>query len=335
MRSLAIMFGKVRRNLLVFGIAVLIGALAGVLYAITSPPRYKAVITFALEDESTGSGRSGLLGLATQFGFDFSSGGAGIFTRDNIQELILSRRIIQGALLSPVPYKPGASFATELTGILRLGSGQYVFPVNGGERSRTQDSILNQLYKVISKKLVEVRPPDKKRNVFTVICITEDEQFSKAFLEELITETSNFYIETKVKRARQHVETLQRRADSLRQAFYSSAYKRAAVADANINAAFQRPQVNTMISQSEMSLSAAAYSELVKNLEVAKYTLLRQTPLVQVIDTPGSPLEKQKKIALIYGIAGAFLGAFLVMLALALSVVFKNLKAQNFEPHGN
>ena len=63
--------------------------------------QYTSKLTFAIEEKSGGGGS--LLGLASQFGVDLGGGGGGLFTSDNLLLLLKSNRIIQGALLKPVP----------------------------------------------------------------------------------------------------------------------------------------------------------------------------------------------------------------------------------------
>jgi hypothetical protein len=83
------------------------------------------------------------------------------------------------------------------------------------------------------------------------------------------------------------------------------------LADANLNPAFQTPTVGIQRKQTDITVLATAYGELLKNLELAKFNLLRETPLIQVIDTPLLPLENKKIGRLTGGIFFAF--AFGVM----------------------
>ncbi|MDD3196201.1 MAG: hypothetical protein PHU68_10455 [Paludibacter sp.] len=58
---------------------------------------------------------------------------------------------------------------------------------------------------------------------------------------------------------------------------------------------------------------AAVYGEVLKNLETLKLDLARETPLVQIIDTPRYPLKKDK-LGKIKGIAlGGFLAGVLIV----------------------
>ena len=64
--------------------------------------QYTSKLTFAIEEKSGGGGS--LLGLASQFGVDLGGGGGGsLFSSTNLTSLLKSNRIIQGALLKPIP----------------------------------------------------------------------------------------------------------------------------------------------------------------------------------------------------------------------------------------
>ena len=59
---------------------------------------------------------------------------------------------------------------------------------------------------------------DKKVSILTIEVINENELFSQVFCESLAKETSDFYIQTKSKKARINVNVLQTQVDSVRNA---------------------------------------------------------------------------------------------------------------------
>ncbi len=78
------------------------GAILGLTYSFMKKPVYTATLSFALEDEKSGGGLSGALGLASSFGFDLGSSGGSIFTGSNLTELFKSRKMVEQTLLTPV-----------------------------------------------------------------------------------------------------------------------------------------------------------------------------------------------------------------------------------------
>ena len=62
-------------------------------------------------------------------------------------------------------------------------------------------------------------------------------------------------------------------------------------------------------------------------LELSKVTLRKETPLIQVIDRPILPLEKDKVSKLKSLILGGFLAGFLTVLYLVFSSLYKKIVA--------
>ena len=55
------------------------------------------------------------------------------------------------------------------------------------------------------------------------------------------------------------------------------------------------------------------YIEATKNLELAKFNLLINTPIIQVIDKPIFPLEEKRPRAVVGFLSGFFLGGALFL----------------------
>jgi hypothetical protein len=66
------------------------------------------------------------------------------------------------------------------------------------------------------------------------------------------------------------------------------------------------------------------YGELIKNTELAKFTLMREEPLIQIIDKPYFPLDRKKLGRGKGGIIGGFLGGILGI-AIAVGIRYKRM----------
>jgi uncharacterized protein involved in exopolysaccharide biosynthesis len=64
---------------------------------------------------------------------------------------------------------------------------------------------------------------------------------------------------------------------------------------------------------------------LVKNLEISKVSLRKETPLIQVIDKPVYPLIKKRISALKGVVISAFAGMGLTILILALGKMYEKI----------
>jgi hypothetical protein len=203
-----------------------IGSLLGLGYAFTQKPIYKAEFSFVLEDEKGGGGLGGALGLASQFGLDVGGGGGGIFAGDNLLELMKSRSMVQKALLSPINvngknqsladyYISFREMRNGWEGKPQLASLSYSINADVSKFNRVQDSVFMAMHQEIIGDLLTVGKKDINLSILQVEVNSEDEFFSKVFTEAIVTEVSNFYVETKTKKSKANVAILQFQADSI------------------------------------------------------------------------------------------------------------------------
>jgi len=327
-------FTFVKKNFLILLIFGIIGGVLGFLYAFTSKPVFKASISFVLEDEKSsggGVGLSGALGLASSVGIDLGSGGGGAFSGANLLELMRSRTMVEKALLkNQLINGKSENLANLFIQFKNLNAGwgndSQLNGLNfnaGQDRSKytlQHDSILGIIHSTIvgveGKGMLNVFQKDKKASIINLEVKATNETFAKLFVESLAKEVSQFYIETKSKRASMNVEILQKQADSIRNKLNEAI---TGVAQANDNIYNLNPALNvnrTPSSKRQIDVQAntAILTQLVANLEMAKVSLMKATPLIQVIDKPILPLDKDKvskrKSLMIGGLVAGFIALF-------------------------
>jgi uncharacterized protein involved in exopolysaccharide biosynthesis len=321
-------------------IAVIIGGAIGLTYAYLKKPIYKAELSFALQDEKSGSGGlSSALGLASQFGIDLGGGSAGgEFSGDNLLELMKSRSMVEKALLTTVSINGKPETLAELYinfNELREAWGgkpdmQNVRFLPGADRSKftlKQDSILGVFHSTLVKNNLTVDKIDKKLSIISLSVNSTNELFSKNFTEVLARVVSDFYIQTKTQKAAKNVAILQKQTDSVRRELNSALSGVAFLIDAspNANPSKQTLRVPSQRRQVDVAANQAIFAELVKNLELAKMSLLQETPLIQVIDRPILPLEKEKVGKLKGILIGGFLCGFLMIIYLSIMRLWKGI----------
>jgi uncharacterized protein involved in exopolysaccharide biosynthesis len=317
-----------------------IGAVIGFTYASFTKPSYQATTTFVLEEDKGGGGLSGAMGLASSFGFDLGGGGGGLFTSSNIIELMKSRLVVEKTLLNPVQVAgKEISLANYYIQINELKEGwakkpvlaNIDFPIHADRTkfSVEQDSILQTISAGLTKNNLTIAQKDKKVSIISLTVKTEDELFSKLFCEQLLKETSDFYIETKSKKARLNVDILQHQADSIRAELNSAITGVAAATDNvyNLNPAFNVKSTPSKRKQVDVQANTAILTQLVAQLEMSKVSLRKETPLVQLIDRPILPLQKEKLGRIKSFVLGGFLAGFLTVLYLVFGRLYKNLVA--------
>lgn len=305
-------------------ICALIGAVLGLSYSVLIPPKYTAVSTFVL-DESDKEGMLGqYAGLAAIAGIDINGGAGGIFKGDNIIELYKSRAMIKKTLLTAADFPQGkqklidryvASHQLRQKWESDSDVGTVNFNTDPDHFNRKQDSLITDIAVRFDKKFLEVGKPDKKLAIIKVAFTDKDELFAKAFTERLVDNVNNFYVQTKTKKTSQNVLVLQHQADSVKRALNQSLSGAASALDAapNANPALLSLRVPSQKKQVDVQAGTAIYSEMIKNLEIAKISLRQQTPLIQFVDQPVLPLEKSH-VGKVKGIViGAFAGMFLII----------------------
>jgi len=322
-------------------LAGIIGGIIGLTIALFDEPSYKAVLTFAMEEDKGVGGNagsiSGALGLASSFGIDLGGGGGGAFAASNLAELMKSRLIVKKVLLSPANINGEKISLVEFyirINNLRLSWNknpflrniQFLPDADFDKFSFQQDSILQTIHQsLILKDKLSITQRDKKVTILYVEVTSKNEIFSKLFCEKLAQETSNLYIETKSKKARINVDVLQKQVDSIRYELNGAISGVAFEVDNvyNLNPAFNIKGAPSKKKQIDVQANTAILTNVVVQLELAKINLRKETPLIQLIDRPVLPLPKEKLGKLTTLILGSFITGFISILYLIASDFYR------------
>ncbi|OXB22901.1 lipopolysaccharide biosynthesis protein [Flavobacterium tructae] len=323
---------------IIIGIAFL-GAVFGLTYSLIKKPIYTATLSFALEDEKSGGGGIGsALGLASSLGLDLGSGGGSIFVGSNLTELFKSRSMVEKTLLSPVKinnkvislaemYIQNNEWRKKWKDNSKLAKIEFLPNKDRKLFSRMHDSILGEIYGDLSKEALTVAQKDKKISIINIDVSSTNELFSKYFCEALAKEVGMFYVQSKSKKARLNMSILERQVDSI-QGELNGAIRGVAVANDNtfmLNPALNVRRAPSVRRQVDVQANTAILTELIKQSELAKVTLRKETPLIQVIDKPILPL-KREKFGKIKGIVfGGTIAFILVTIFLILRRILRNI----------
>lgn len=334
----------IRSKWAIIAFFIILGGSIGFFYAYAKKPIYTAATTFVLEDEKGSSGLGGLAGLASVTGIDLGSAGGGIFQGDNIINLYKSRKMLQQTLLTPVTINQKEKLLIDryisYNGLTKKWAknnkslkinflpDSLVAGVSFLRTNRLRDSILGSIVDDLERNYVNIYRPDKKLNMIKVEITANDEVFAKVFNDELVKKVNQFYIDTKTKKTLQNITILQHKTDSVRAVMNGAIYTTVAVADATPNLNPMR-QVKRLVPIQRAQFSAeankAVLTEMTKNLELTKLTLLRETPLIQVIDNPVLPLSKKTFGKIIYTVIFSMLAAILGVVIVSLRFFYIKL----------
>ncbi|MXV17384.1 Wzz/FepE/Etk N-terminal domain-containing protein [Hufsiella ginkgonis] len=315
-------------------ISAFIGALLGLAIAFLVKPKYIAECTFVLEEDS-GGGLNQYKGIAAMVGLDLSGMGSssGLFKDDNIIDLYKSRNMLEKTLLSK------AAFGTRQQLLISRFIDQNKlkdkwksakpedFDFSRQPFTVGQDSVIREVVKLIREEYLEVGRYNKKSSIIAVQYTGRDQLYSRAFTMALVENVNEFYIKTKTKKSAKNVRLLEHKADSVKRLLNASIGSVAAAVgqNPNPNIAIQRLKVPSQQRQVDVQANGALYSEIVKNLELARMSQDRETPLIQVIDYPKLPLEIKKISKALGLVAGGLIAGLLSVILLLLAEVFRSV----------
>jgi capsule polysaccharide export protein KpsE/RkpR len=318
-----------------FLIIGLLGAIFGYFYALHQRTEYQSYLSFALDEGGSEGGGSAALGIAAQFGLSLG-GSQNIFAGDNILDIINSRRMIEGTFLSVDTFdnKPMTLIEFYLQNErMNTHESKNITPIHfypGESRdsfSYAKDSLLYSVYLAFSQGNIIARRPDKRLNIYELLVTSHNEKFSKVFTDKLMEETNAFYTQIRSKKAGETLQILEKRVPDMKQKLDASIANKAAIQDANLNTPLADAEVPLLKQQSNSQVYAAAYGEMFKNLEIARFQYLQSIPLLQIIDAANYPMKTIKpgklKTAIIFSVIATFI--FLTVFIIIIFLRFRRI----------
>ena len=269
----------------------------GVLIAITSDKKYNAELTFVVEDPKAKSSLTAMSGIASQFGFDIGGGSSSTFSESNILELLKSRGVVEGALMQKAEISGKEDLLIEhylkLNGIKEEWAANSDFvPVNYNNKlTYIHDSISGDIWRNIIEEKLFVKMQSDEANIINLSYSSVNDEFAKQFIEVLINEMSKMYTVHKTAQAKNTLDFLQDRADSVFNELELAEIDLAKVKDINQRIVKASGRLQELQLMREVEVLNTMYLEIIKNLEISKMTLLNRTPIIQIIDKPILPLE--------------------------------------------
>lgn len=272
---------------------------------------YTAKLTFVVEEgRSGGSSLGGLASLAGQFGVDVGgSGSAGVLSGENILLYFKSESLAREVLLSKYDSTGNNSVAEKYVEIYKLREGweknnkigNVEFPVynNSTNYSRLQDSLLQGIIRGINKTQFNIAKIDKKASFIEVRTTMENEELAKIYCDRIVNRAVEKYINIKTQRQKTTVDKLQvsvdRIANLLKEKTISGAALQTSSSTMDINPLYRSgTTVAVESTMRDKTMLATIFASATQNLEMAKFTLSQETPVIQIIDSSNFPLERKK-----------------------------------------
>ena len=197
--------------------------------------------------------------------------------------------------------------------------------------TRQQDSVMRFVYKDITKGMLEVEKLQTQLNIVLIKVSSTDEIFAKLFTENLIKSVSDFYIHLRTQRAVESLSFMQQRADSTKVALESAEKELAGCEDAiySVPTVKYQAQLEKAKLMRKVEILQVVYTEILKNLELAKMNLLNVTPLVKIIDKPILPLMVWSIPLLLATVGMALAGFIFIIVILFLKMIIRDAIQEN------
>ncbi len=320
-------FKKVIQKWILILIAIIVCGILGIIYAFLQKNKYTAQLNFVTESKS-GGGLSSYASIASQFGIDLGTGGSGMFEGENLIELIKSDKLVSKTMLQAFNNKESfISFYISENKMLKKNMPMPNFSYNDNIKNDwIADSMLNVVTTSVLKNNLSVEKFDKKLDFIFIKFTFSNQHFAKQFVEQLAKNTIDFYIDYKSKKHIANVALLQRQADSVRSLLFGGITDMASTNDLNVNPLKQVVRATSQKKGIDVQVNTAVYGELQKNLQIARLMMLKETPVIKIIDTPRLPLKNLKWGRLLTGLVFAFAGGLICIIYLMVKFFLKENK---------
>lgn len=283
-------------------LAGLFGGAMGFVYAkYFTKPTYTSVVSFTLEQKS-GGGAGALGGLASSLGLgDLPTGSSsGMFGGENVLFLMKSNRIIHQSLKEVQSDLKGdhllnAYLKNHFEKPLKEKKIK-LFPKNldSVEFSRQQDSLLLLITKNIRETQIVAERQDKKTTIINLEVKDGNEQWAYLFSKALVKNAIDLYLEIKVGKLMRTEQELTQKKDSIRGLLDGSITTLAYETDLNSHTPLMRYKTNQAKKQIDVEVLKNMYANVIQNLEMTKFQRAQEEPIIEIIDEPILPLQKNK-----------------------------------------
>jgi predicted RNA-binding protein YlxR (DUF448 family) len=296
-----------------------------------SKPDYTAALTFTIKTDGGLSfgGLSSLLG-----------GGGGNTKLDRLMAFATSRRVTQMTLFKIIDIERDTTFfANHLIKDLGLheswkkdttGLKDFLFKLSDAQRlsdpnnfTRIENKVLLNLHStLVGKTAIFSAGYDKKSEIINFGLTTHNETLSIELLKNLYADLTEYYIRETTAKENKSYANLKNQVDSVKRSLDGSTLAAAKAEDAGRGAFLMEDREKIEKLKRDGMISAAVYSEALKNLAMATVSKENSVPIVKELDMPIAPI-KPEQLSLIKALGiGIALGLFLGSLVVVVRKIF-------------
>jgi len=330
----------IRKNYKIIIVGSLVGLLSGLYIELYKNNNifYKSDIVFIMDSENGASGGA-LSDLASSFGLSANFGGNNaLFSGENFKELLKTKAIFRRALLKKVIWNGKQEiFANIFLKKSRIEEFEWSnlpqdFYIHRFKSSELKDldvqdrNILDMIYLHLKEKTSLVSE-NQKSSFLKLSVETRNDTLSYVWSKLYLKTVTDFYIDTKTKKSKELLVIMSSRVDSLRSALYFTQGKLANFQDQNQQIIFQKAKVISERLQMNSTQLQGMYLESVRNLDNLKFSLIKESPLLNIISDTELPLSPTPKSKGTITFLGTLLGFFFSCIIVYLMKLYKEFNS--------
>lgn len=308
--------------------------------------KYKAELSFMVNEDESQSVSGAVGGILGQFGLMTSNSS---YNLDKILDLFTTRKIVERVLFKREAIEGKEDYIINhlIESFEEKGEWRaikfYEWPfVDREEEQRKREyrfdkdslhvtnTFENRIFRSVYRRVVG--DPDNgisgmfgsdysdKTGIMDISIRSYNEDLSIAITNHLFDELSKFYIEKSIEKQQATFDIVKIKSDSIQNALNNAEYGLAQFKDTNRGLYSKKDQLSESRLKRKVAILSTALAKALENKEIADFTLQSKTPFIQVIDRPISPTVTIKKSLfknLQYGIVlGLMAGIIFIILRL-------------------
>ncbi len=334
---------------------VIVGLIVGSVLALQyllQPALYQEKLTFMM-DEKSGEGIEGLGIISNLLG----GGGKGDENLGKILELFESKKIIHNTLFDTIQINSNFDFLANHIldqygseklikdyrrfGILDykaawpkrlLDNSGFRFPHDDFELFTNEEKLfLRLLYeKINGNSDVGLKPLlssdlNEDSGIMTLNMKSEYEDVTLGILNNIYIQLSRFFIEKTIEKQKKTYDIIKTKKDSILNVLKISEYQLADFKDRNRSLVTVKGYLRQIQHERDVQINNIMYAEVVRQMEATDFALKNKTPVVQIIDLPGTPIIPRKESFLMGLLRGFFYGCAIVIAILIIRKFFTDI----------
>ncbi|SDL45590.1 hypothetical protein [Siphonobacter aquaeclarae] len=298
-----------------------------------TPDQYQAKIVFNLE---SGGGMSNEMStLASAFGMGGAATSADMFSGPNFLALFRSKKIGNRVMMTPITWNGRtdllANFYKNRSGALRRTKNEeylgrkFRFPNKPlKEYSTVEVSYLN-MFRDYAAADLSIDNVDKKSSFMELKTKTDSDTLSKILVETWLQKMTEFYREARNQKTMELLTLYVNRRDSVLTKLSGAERKLAASQDMSQYVVMPSGRVSEQRLLQNTNYLQGLYMDAIRNIDALRTSLIKDSPLVTIIDEPTYPIDS---VPYPYGRAmkiGIGLGIILALISMFLINTYQNM----------